>query len=76
VCSTLFIPDPRVGDRQRTCGGGDCRTEIHCQACKDWRERERPAVQAERLQARLGTPDLDRSAVRDAMGQKAVVVLE
>jgi hypothetical protein len=76
VCGELFMPDARVGSRQRTCGGSTCRVERHRQACREWRERERPALEAHRLQARLGTPELRRDVVRDAMGLKAAVVLE
>jgi hypothetical protein len=76
VCSTLYSPDPRVGDRQRTCGDAACKATIHRQSCKDYRDRERPAVEAERLQTRLGSPDLHRAVVRDAMGVKGAIVLE
>ena len=76
VCGALFMPDPRVGSRQRTCGDEACQTEQHRLACHAWRERERPAVEAQRLRTRLGSPDLSRAAVRDVMGAKAAVVLE
>ena len=77
VCDELFMPDSRVGKRQRTCGKPACRTEQHRLACKSWRERERPAVEADRLRRRLGGHDeLSREIVRDVMGAKASVVLE
>lgn len=77
MCHGLFMPDPRVGKRQRTCGEPDCRAEQHRLACKAWRERERPAVEADRLRRRLGgSEELSRDVVRDVMGAKAAVVLE
>ena len=77
MCHGLFIPDPRLGKRQRTCGRADCRAEQHRLACKAWRERERPAVEADRLRRRLvGSDELSRDVVRDVMGAKEAVVLE
>ena len=76
VCRELFMPDPRVGDRQRACSRDPCQTERHRRACAEWRARERPAVEAQRVRVRLGSPDLSRAAVKDAMGSKAAVVIE
>jgi hypothetical protein len=76
VCGKLFSPDPRVGARQRTCGGKECRIERHREACREWRERERAATPAERFRKRLGTPDLRREIVRDELGAKVEVALE
>ena len=76
-CRELFNADPRVGKRQRTCGATTCRAARHRDACREWRERERPAVEADRLRRRLGGDDeVHRAIVRDVMGPKAVVVLE
>ena len=75
-CKALFLPDPRVGDRQRTCAKPACKAERHRKACQEWRERERPAVEAQRLRTRLGSPELRRDVVRDVMGVKETVVLE
>ena len=76
VCETLFLPDARVGDRQRTCGGTACKAELHRRACVAWRDRERPEIEDQKLRTRLGSPELRREVVRDALGAKATVVLE
>lgn len=77
VCDALFMPDARVGKRQRTCGDAACKAERHRQACKEWREREQPAVEAHRLRQRLvSTDQLNRDVLRDAMGTKGSVVIE
>lgn len=76
VCAALFMADPRVGSRQRTCGEPACKAAWHRKACDEWREREAPAIQERQLRARLGSPELSRAAAREAMGPKAVVVLE
>jgi len=36
-CSAEFIPDPRVGDRQVTCGAAECQQARHAKQCREWR---------------------------------------
>ena len=38
-CKRLFVPDPRVGDRQRTCGREQCRKQHKRQYNKGWRKK-------------------------------------
>ena len=38
-CKRLFVPDPRVGDRQRTCGRAQCRKQHKRQYDEDWRKK-------------------------------------
>jgi hypothetical protein len=35
-CNTKFIPDPRVGERQVTCGAKDCQRARHAARCSEW----------------------------------------
>lgn len=35
-CNRPFVPEPRVGDRQVTCGDGTCKRERHCERCRAW----------------------------------------
>ena len=35
-CSCLFVPDPRVGVRQVTCGASDCQRARHSERCRAW----------------------------------------
>jgi len=35
-CSGEFIPDPRVGDRQVTCGAAECQRARHADRCREW----------------------------------------
>ena len=39
ICGKWFEPEPRVGDRQRTCGRPECQREWHRRTCADWRRR-------------------------------------
>ena len=38
-CKRLYLPNPRVGDRQRTCGREECRKQHKCQYDADWRKK-------------------------------------
>jgi hypothetical protein len=76
LCKALFMPDPRVGDRQRTCGQTSCKAERHRLACIEWRQREQAAVQRYLVRRRLGSPELSRDVVRDELGPKMAVVIE
>lgn len=35
-CKRPFAPDPRVGDRQVTCGAAQCQRERHGDRCRAW----------------------------------------
>lgn len=35
-CSAKFIPDPRVGARQVTCGARECQRARHAKQCRSW----------------------------------------
>lgn len=36
-CSAEFVPDPRVGERQVTCGAPECQQGRHAKQCREWR---------------------------------------
>ena len=38
-CRRWFRSDPRVGDRQRTCGSAECKRKRHRRVDRAWRER-------------------------------------
>jgi hypothetical protein len=42
-CSGEFVPDPRVGDRQVTCGAAGCQQARHADRCREWHESNREA---------------------------------
>ena len=39
VCLHGFLPNPRVGDRQRVCGKAECRQKHRRDVQADWRQR-------------------------------------
>jgi hypothetical protein len=36
ICRKWFTPNPRVGDRQKTCGRQDCQDKWHAKRCAEW----------------------------------------
>ena len=40
-CGQPFTPNPRVKDRQVTCGAEECQRAQHAEACRDWHRRNR-----------------------------------
>ena len=53
VCRVHFVPHPRVGERQRTCGRDECRREHQRRRSADWHAAHPGYDKAERLRARL-----------------------
>ena len=90
VCGRWFTPDPRVGQRQRTCGRAGCRRQQKQRSQSSWAARNpdywterRLRDQAERLkqpEARLRGPprelrQLPKDFAQDAMTTEAFVIL-
>ena len=39
ICRKWFCPDPRVGERQKTCGDKDCQDKWHAKKCAEWNKK-------------------------------------
>jgi len=39
ICRKWFSPDPRVGERQKTCGNQDCQNKWHAKKCAEWNSK-------------------------------------
>jgi len=53
ICQKWFMPHPRVGDRQKTCGDPECMRKWHAGKCGEWNRRNRNYVQENYLSDRL-----------------------
>ena len=42
VCGKWYLPNPRLGDRQQTCGAVECQRKWHTRKCAEW-NRQNPA---------------------------------
>lgn len=43
-CSCEFVPDPRVRERQVTCGAPECQRGRHAKRCRDWHTNNKEAT--------------------------------
>ena len=39
ICRKWFSPDPRVGERQKTCGSQECQKKWHAKKCAEWNSK-------------------------------------
>lgn len=91
VCTRIFTPHPKAGDRQKACSRPECQRERHRRNCADWhsrnpgydrerrlRERLEVAKQSQRGPALAHNPiaALPWDVVRDAVGPEVQVLLE
>jgi len=53
ICQKWFMPHPRVGDRQKTCGDHECMRKWHAGKCAEWNRKNRTYVQENYLSDRL-----------------------
>jgi transposase len=61
------MPDPRLKDRQMTCGDEQCKSQWHRKKCRQWNRKNRDYFRANYLQNKLhraaDTPAISRSRV-------------
>jgi len=53
VCGKWYPPNPRLGDRQQTCGGMECQRKWHTRKCAEWNRKNRAYFKEIYLQGRL-----------------------
>jgi len=53
ICRKWFSPDPRLGDRQKTCGAKACQRLWHAKRCAEWNQANRAYFQEIHLAHRL-----------------------
>jgi len=63
ICRKWFIPDPRVGNRQKTCGDPECKRQWHVRKCSDWNKKHRTYFQEIYLAAKLQGLDPANSTI-------------
>jgi hypothetical protein len=45
ICGKWFKPNPRLGERQRTCGDKECQRQWHAKKCREWNKKNIPYFQ-------------------------------
>jgi len=53
ICKKWFLPNPRLGDRQKTCGARECQQQWHSRKCAEWNRKNRSYFQENYLKRRL-----------------------
>jgi hypothetical protein len=53
ICKKWFSPDPRLGDRQKTCGTPECQRQWHIRKCAEWNLKNRFCARESYLRGRL-----------------------
>jgi hypothetical protein len=53
VCGKWYPPNPRLGDRQQTCGALECQRKWHARKCAEWNRKNRAYFKEIYLRGRL-----------------------
>lgn len=53
VCGKWFCPNPRLGDRQKTCGADECQRQWHTAKCAEWNRQNRSYFKENYLKSRI-----------------------
>lgn len=53
ICGKWFVPHPRLGDRQKSCGAPACRRQWHTKKCAEWNRKNRAVFQESYLNRKL-----------------------
>ena len=68
ICRKWFMPHPRVGERQKTCGDHECMKKWHARKCAEWNRKNRSCAQENYWGARLALAIVEKD---DAKGTSA-----
>lgn len=53
ICRKWFTPNPRAGDRQKTCGNPECKQKWHKKKCAEWNSQNSKCAQESYLHNKL-----------------------
>ena len=53
ICRRWFMPNPRLKDRQKTCGRSQCQREWHRKMCEKWNRENADYFRSNYLQKKL-----------------------
>jgi hypothetical protein len=92
ICGRWFRPDPRLGERQKTCCADDCKRRWHAKKCGRWNRQNRSYFKEIYLRRRLersagGSPsrylasrslplDFPGEVIQEVMGRQPAVIIE
>jgi hypothetical protein len=53
ICGRWFMPNPRLKERQKTCGDAPCKREWHRKKCSEWNKKNSDYSRSNYLQKKL-----------------------
>ena len=53
ICRRWFMPNPRLKDRQMTCGDPECKRERHRRKCREWNRKNSVIFRSNYLKEKL-----------------------
>ena len=53
ICRCWFTPNPRLKDRQKTCGDAQCKRQWHRKKCSEWNKKNTDYFKTNYLQKKL-----------------------
>ena len=53
ICRRWFMPNPRLKDRQKTCGDPECQRRWHKKKCAEWNRRNPDYFKSNYLQKKI-----------------------
>jgi len=53
ICRQWFLPDPRLKERQMTCGQTECQRQWHKKKCAEWNRKNSDYFKANYLQKKI-----------------------
>ena len=53
ICRRWFTPNPRLKDRQKTCGDAQCKRQWHRKKCSEWNKKNTDYFKTNYLQNKL-----------------------
>ena len=53
ICRRWFLPDPRLKERQMTCGDAYCKRQWHRKKCQEWNRNNRDYFRSNYLHKKL-----------------------
>jgi len=86
ICRKWFPPDPRLLDRQKTCGSPECKKQWHKKKCAQWNRANVSSFRENYLQKKLNSatdstpaafmPDIPVRFIIDWVGLKQFIIID
>ena len=65
ICRRWFRPNPKLKDRQKTCGDIQCKREWHRKKCAEWNKNNADYFRSNYLQKKLDTVSQSEKLARN-----------